>query len=411
MEMVNERTLMERFQAGDQAAFREIFDQINGTLVGWLIKTYAATEVQAEDIAAETWVKIYQNRQKLNSVEFVRRFAFLVAKNQGIDIWRQKRKVNEFSQKLGYLVSEEDGNIEEEDNFEERIALLKEAMKALGNKTAMALKLYFFDNKDTPEVAEILGVARQTALNLKTNAIDALKEMMVLGRMPKKRAVLKKAKPAPQLANVAASAINEGVYLPAMPGPALIRRAVTRYVYEQHLAELMVDFKAGKEDAFRYIFDLYNSEFWNFIRYLDTHEAREDMLSDLWYSIFKHRTTFNSLEHIKLWGFVALRNNQRYWYIRVAARKKAMQQMEYRSSDCSWESDSNREHLVTSIREILRRMNRAGAKVLEMQFFEDMDIAEIAEKMGVGIKAVYKNRSYALELLKESLEPLRHTFA
>lgn len=408
MSLRDEAYLIKRFQAGDNAAFKTIYEEINPRLLGWLSKSFMLGEwgQEAEDICAEAWTKVYHSRARFTAVEHVKRFIYVIAKNLAIDRYRLKPKEKEFKKAMLWLSSEQD---DFQETLDSEIALqnVEAALEQIGGNTAEALKMYVFRNMSTPEVADALGVARQTALNLKTRAIDLLKKILVQGITPRyhPKHRIEVGKP-----STVAQAKPEIVKAEEKPVQTVVEYRRSTWTYEVHIGQLMEQFRQGDKEAFRYVYDLCNGKFWAFALTLEAHEPPEDIVAELWYKIFHRRQHFNDPNHVRRYGYVFLRHYEINMKIAKAKERQSMATMEWTPCDdhleC-WNNQLNWEQLASEIREILNRLQLAGGKVLEMQFFRDMEMPEIAARLGIGLKAAYKNRSLALEKLKIELQPYK----
>lgn len=406
--------LIAAFQKGDHLAFKKIFNVLNTALLGYSIGKFLLTQEEAEDEVANCWVKVYDNRAKFKSVSHIKRFVYVILKNQLVDRYRARGKEIIAKKEYAYLSSEDEALdvLGSENQLQETSATLRERIKSIGGKTGRALELYFFENMTTAEVAETLNIVSQSALNLKARGIGLLRESW--NKTPYLSRTANKPK-SPAKTEAPLVFVAEESPVVAVPQPKeevfFDPEFAGRWMQEMHLSELMKKFREGEQEAFRYVFDLYNRLFWIYTFRLYIIEPREDVLADLWLILFEKRAHFNDLKHIRNYGYFYLRHYPANFKIQQTRRLKAMAILDQEYTDNTagrWEDQSQWEELFFRIKAILKRMGRVGARVLELQFFDDMEIGEIAELLGVGIKAVYKSRSSALILLRQELESYRH---
>jgi RNA polymerase sigma factor (sigma-70 family) len=77
---------------------------------------------------------------------------------------------------LTYLTDDIEERVETERVKTMVLSHLSEEIKKLSTQRKKVLQFYFFENKSTSEIAEILGLATQTVLNHKTQAIAELRK-------------------------------------------------------------------------------------------------------------------------------------------------------------------------------------------------------------------------------------------
>jgi RNA polymerase sigma-70 factor (ECF subfamily) len=171
----NEEAIMRSFRQGDKDAFCWIYDQVAGPLT-FFVENMIFNHTDAEDIVANSFYKLCKARETLQSVEHVKRWLYVIARNESIDYIRRRGKVREIQTDVSYLSSD----IEPVSDTERvRTMLLQAILKEidqLPSQRQKILKLYFFDQKSTGEIAEITGLNSQTVLNHKAKALESLRK-------------------------------------------------------------------------------------------------------------------------------------------------------------------------------------------------------------------------------------------
>jgi len=481
MDPLQEEILMDEFRKGSQLAFKRVFDELNEHLVWWCKWSFKLEMEEAEDAVSEAWVKVYKNRGDLKSYEHVKRFVHVVIRNQLIDRHRAEVTKRKAIENYTFLHTEEmeweGASISKKD---ELLDNLPELIQRVKGRRGRALRLYFVEQKDTGEIAALMGITRQSALNLKAQGIDQIRQFIennaslpeirkstnsreeeedlekavFAANLPKflnhvnsktKRVLslyfLERKKtqevaaemgiPAQSALNLKSQGVatikaimaannssfpadseNEAEPIVAVPELATVLVEEPRPVFVvsnwqrvTHLEELMKGFKAGERDAFRYVYDLCNRQWFGFCLSLELIEPIEDVLADLWYLIFVKREQFKDFRHVRNYGYVYLRHYSINSAIALRRKERALASVAItRDYPKEWDSKLNYNAIAIHILELLNRSKRAaGAKVLRLQFFYDMSVEDIAERLGISVKAAYKNRSHALEHLKEQL--------
>ncbi|WP_188937770.1 RNA polymerase sigma factor [Puia dinghuensis] len=170
----NEEAIMIAFREGNKEAFRVIYDFMVRPLT-YFVENIIHSEPDAEDIVANAFYKLFNQRAAMKSYDHVKRWLYVIVRNESIDYLRIKAKQRENQYDLAYL----DTGIEEHIETERvRTILLQDIQKEIEKlppQRRTILRLYFFEQKSTPEIAEIMGISPQTCLNHKTKALDALR--------------------------------------------------------------------------------------------------------------------------------------------------------------------------------------------------------------------------------------------
>lgn len=163
------------FREGNKEAFRWVYDRMVRPLT-YFVENIIHSPVDAEDIVANAFYKLFHARANMRSFEHVKRWLYVIVRNESIDYLRLKTRQKESQYDLAYL----DTGIEEQAETERvRTILLQDIHKEierLPKQRKTILRLYFFEQKNTSEIAEILQLSPQTVLNHKTKALDALRK-------------------------------------------------------------------------------------------------------------------------------------------------------------------------------------------------------------------------------------------
>lgn len=166
---------MNSFRQGSQDAFKLVHDQMCRPLL-YFVENIINSDIDAEDIVANAFYKLFHARANMRTFEHIKRWLYVIVRNESIDYLRAKTRARESEQDLTYL---ESGVEEHAETERVRSVLLQDIYKEidkLPKQRKTILRLYFFDQKNTTEIAEILQLSPQTVLNHKTKALDSLRK-------------------------------------------------------------------------------------------------------------------------------------------------------------------------------------------------------------------------------------------
>ena len=88
---MNEFTLIESFQAGDEFAFVGIYNRYKGPVYSFCYKMLHNSDA-AEDVMQETFLRIYENRDRLLKTSAFKSWLFTIARNQCLNSIRKSGK-------------------------------------------------------------------------------------------------------------------------------------------------------------------------------------------------------------------------------------------------------------------------------------------------------------------------------
>jgi RNA polymerase sigma-70 factor (ECF subfamily) len=171
----NEDAVMVSFREGNKDAFRLIYDQLVRPLT-YFVENIIHSQPDAEDIVANAFYKLYHARTALRSYEHVKRWMYVIVRNEAIDYLRARTRARENQHDIAYL---ETGVVEQAETERIKANLLQDIHKEiekLPKQRKTILRLYFFEQKSTTEIAELMELSPQTVLNHKTKAIDSLRK-------------------------------------------------------------------------------------------------------------------------------------------------------------------------------------------------------------------------------------------
>ena len=170
--------ILEDFRSGDPSAFKGVYDRLAKSLI-YFVQNIIDNQPDAEDIVASAFLKLYRAKESMQSFEHVKRWLYVIARNESIDHLRFKSRSREVHQDLSYLGEVDEARIDLEMLRSSLLQNLVEAIDKLPRQRKAILRLYFFEHKTTSEIAEQLQLNSQTVLNHKTRALEALRKTVL----------------------------------------------------------------------------------------------------------------------------------------------------------------------------------------------------------------------------------------
>jgi RNA polymerase sigma-70 factor (ECF subfamily) len=167
-------------------AFNVLFNSLYAG-VQYYVEQITNNSSEAEDIAIQSFVKFWeQDLTKFQTIENVKNFIYNIARNSSIDFLRKQRVVEANEATISYLTDQEAYVIERTNYKIEMLDFLNKEIEKLPTQTKTVLKLVYFDNLTSREVAERLHISDGAVRNLCYQAIQKLRkkfnenELMIL---------------------------------------------------------------------------------------------------------------------------------------------------------------------------------------------------------------------------------------
>lgn len=177
---------------------------------------------------------------------------------------------------------------------------------------------------------------------------------------------------------------------------------------EKYEISLLHGFNSRKDEAFSNVYLYMYDElyFYSYRIFFGTTVLPEDAIHDVFMNIWSNDKYFVSLEHIKSYAYLSIKNNFR----NLIAKKGHFDKYESeilcdQSYDDALQIEAQTLSIIDRAMEILP--NECG-KVLRM-LLDGYSAEEVAEKLGKSVNTVYSQKQTAINILKKKLP--RSSFA
>lgn len=164
---------------------------------------------------------------------------------------------------------------------------------------------------------------------------------------------------------------------------------------------LVVCFNARESQAFGQIYLLCYDEFYFFSSrlYRETEIASGDVVQDLFMKIWERKELqFTSLEHLKGYMYVSIRNGYREYLSHKHVTDRYIQTV--KMTDDYFISQIVETETLSVLSRLTDLLPEECAKVFKL-YLEGWEIKEIVEKLGKSSSTVYNQRQEAIRILKK----------
>ncbi len=169
--MTGDQPLIEAFQSGDEFAFVSLYNRYKGPVYAFCVKMLSDREVAA-DVMQDTFLRLYENRDRLLKSSSFKSWLFTVARNQCLNTMRRDKRM------VGYGDGIEDvpGDSTPVSRLEksERIAMVSECLMRLKPDYREVLILREYQNLSYDEIA---AVTRSTVSAVKSRLFKARRKL------------------------------------------------------------------------------------------------------------------------------------------------------------------------------------------------------------------------------------------
>jgi RNA polymerase sigma-70 factor (ECF subfamily) len=176
--LIFEQFLIEKLKSGDTGSFTEIFSAYYQDMVSFGF-SFTHELPAAEDIVQDTFVKLWEDHEKLNVTVSLKSILLKTIQNKCIDWHRHKKIINNHST---YIIDNSPLYEYDTDNYVLRSELEGRIDKAIANlpdKFKEAFEMSRFEGLKYEEIAVKLNVSLRTVEVRISKALDLLRNSLV----------------------------------------------------------------------------------------------------------------------------------------------------------------------------------------------------------------------------------------
>lgn len=180
MEQTNNSTdtLLASFQAGNMAAFSQLYNLHINVLFNYELKLTIDKEL-LKDCIHDIFVKLYTKRDELGTIDNLRSYLFISLKNKLCDELRRRMYMSDTVVEEVSLSTptdvEDDYMAKEQRNNE--FSLVKRLLDQLSPRQREALTLYYIEEKKYEDICEIMNMNYQSVRNLMHRGLTKLRSL------------------------------------------------------------------------------------------------------------------------------------------------------------------------------------------------------------------------------------------
>jgi RNA polymerase sigma-70 factor (family 1) len=162
---------------GDQAAFTEIYKRYAESLSGFAASKLFSLD-DARDLLHDMFVKLWEDRDKLNITSNLQSYLFAVIRHRIIDKIRKNITREEYAAITQSLTNDHQSSIEQQIAEKELKLQIQKALNELPPRVKEIYQLSREQNLSNREIAEKLNLSEQTIKNQLSSALKHLRQSL-----------------------------------------------------------------------------------------------------------------------------------------------------------------------------------------------------------------------------------------
>lgn len=170
---ISDQELQAKIMEGEESAFSELYDRYSPALALY-IKRFVNSSDLSEDLTQEVFIKMWQQRSKLEEVRSIKAYLFIMARNHTLNSLKKALRSDVAMGEVINSFVEQRNNTEEELLAKEYLEYLEKALAALPLRTREIFKLCRQEGKSYDEVALALGISRNAVKNHMVGSMKVL---------------------------------------------------------------------------------------------------------------------------------------------------------------------------------------------------------------------------------------------
>jgi len=173
----DENKLFLRVAAGDQAAFRLLFDLYRQRLFSFAWQL-CHSAVDAEEVVQDVFLKLWEQRDKLTEVSFPRKYIYTMTRNRTLDLLGKIARNDRMIREVWVNMTQSDNPTQQLLDAEESQKLIQVALSLLSEKKQIIFALSRKEGLSHQEIAARLNLSVQTVKNIITEILKHIQHFL-----------------------------------------------------------------------------------------------------------------------------------------------------------------------------------------------------------------------------------------
>ncbi len=172
-----EKDIVQRLKSGEVQAFDEIYNLYSKRIYRFAY-SFLKTKVNAEEIVQEVFLRVWENRAKINKYYSFKAFLFTISHNIIIDNFRENLKEQKYVEFLKENAVVFHSDTEKSMEYSELNKMYWDAIDLLPERRRLIFKLHRIEGLSYSEISQKLNISNKTVENQMSSALKFLKEKL-----------------------------------------------------------------------------------------------------------------------------------------------------------------------------------------------------------------------------------------
>jgi RNA polymerase sigma-70 factor (family 1) len=175
----DEQQCVERIKAGDEKAFRKIYDYYHSRLYYFSLR-FVGTEEGAKEIVQEAFVKLWTHRQRINSDFSLQGYLYTIARHLNYKTLQQTARDLALREELVYRRADQYAQCDDEAIYNDYLKIAEDAVEQLSPHRRLVYRMSWKQGLSPHEISRDLNISVSTVKNHLVEARKKIKEHLVL---------------------------------------------------------------------------------------------------------------------------------------------------------------------------------------------------------------------------------------
>ncbi|GAA0525687.1 RNA polymerase sigma factor [Chitinophaga japonensis] len=177
MHAITDTELLQQLRAGDEQAFRQLYNQYSRPLLAFIYQ-FTHSAVDAEDILQETFLKLWTNHRQLPEIDHFGNYLFIIARNKTLDHLRKTARQQRLVDQVWANITEAANGLEQQLDARESRHLIYHALSQLSQQKQTIFRLSRQEGLSHEAIAARLRLSKSRVKNLQVETLKHIRQFL-----------------------------------------------------------------------------------------------------------------------------------------------------------------------------------------------------------------------------------------